>query len=150
MVATAAHERRGFVRHGALTWRDYFTFNTDHKVIGIQYMVIVVLLLHHRRPAGEADPHRAGRARHNSSLAAARYNQLFTIHGTIMIFLWIIPVLTGVANYVVPAAARRAGHGLPAAERSVLLAAASPAASSCWPHLPAGRRGERLDRLSAA
>ena len=20
-------------------WRDYFTFNTDHKVIGIQYLV---------------------------------------------------------------------------------------------------------------
>ena len=44
MVATtAAHERRGFVRHGARSWVDYFTFNTDHKVIGIQYMVLSFL-----------------------------------------------------------------------------------------------------------
>ncbi|MDP8967536.1 MAG: cytochrome c oxidase subunit I, partial [Actinomycetota bacterium] len=25
--------------HGAKTWRDYFRVNTDHKVIGIQYVV---------------------------------------------------------------------------------------------------------------
>jgi cytochrome c oxidase subunit 1 len=25
--------------HGAKTWRDYFKVNTDHKVIGIQYIV---------------------------------------------------------------------------------------------------------------
>src|SRR5688500_2224889 len=25
--------------HGARTWRDYFRVNTDHKVIGIQYVV---------------------------------------------------------------------------------------------------------------
>src|ERR687892_211619 len=25
--------------HGAYTWRDYFKVNTDHKVIGIQYLV---------------------------------------------------------------------------------------------------------------
>src|ERR671914_1262272 len=26
-------------QHGAHSWRDYFKFNTDHKVIGIQYVV---------------------------------------------------------------------------------------------------------------
>ena len=25
--------------HGVRKWRDYFSFNTDHKVIGIQYLV---------------------------------------------------------------------------------------------------------------
>jgi cytochrome c oxidase subunit 1 len=30
------------------------------------------------------------------------YNQLFTMHGTVMIFLFIIPVLVGFGNYVVP------------------------------------------------
>src|SRR5687768_12583584 len=25
--------------HGARTWRDYFRVNTDHKVIGVQYLV---------------------------------------------------------------------------------------------------------------
>ncbi len=30
------------------------------------------------------------------------YNQAFTMHGTIMIFLFIVPVLAGFANYIVP------------------------------------------------
>jgi cytochrome c oxidase subunit 1 len=30
------------------------------------------------------------------------YNQLFTMHGTIMIFLFIIPMLAGFANYIAP------------------------------------------------
>ena len=30
------------------------------------------------------------------------YNQAFTMHGTIMLFLFIIPTLTGFANYIVP------------------------------------------------
>ena len=30
------------------------------------------------------------------------YNQLFTMHGTIMIFLFVIPALAGFANYIVP------------------------------------------------
>jgi cytochrome c oxidase subunit 1 len=28
--------------HGAYSWRDYFRVNTDHKVIGIQYIVTTV------------------------------------------------------------------------------------------------------------
>ncbi|WP_317134579.1 cbb3-type cytochrome c oxidase subunit I [Leptolyngbya sp. 7M] len=30
------------------------------------------------------------------------YNQLLTLHGTIMIFLWIIPAGAGLANYLIP------------------------------------------------
>src|SRR4029078_6332632 len=30
------------------------------------------------------------------------YNELFSMHGTIMIFLFIIPILAGFGNYVVP------------------------------------------------
>jgi cytochrome c oxidase subunit 1 len=30
------------------------------------------------------------------------FNQAFTMHGTIMIFLFVVPVLTGFANYIVP------------------------------------------------
>ena len=30
------------------------------------------------------------------------YNQLFTIHGTTMIFLFVMPMTTGLANYIVP------------------------------------------------
>lgn len=35
-------------------------------------------------------------------LSQARYNEFFTMHGTTMIFLGIIPLLAGFANYVVP------------------------------------------------
>src|SRR4029077_939779 len=34
--------------------------------------------------------------------SASFYNQLFTMHGTIMIFLFIIPMLAGFGNYVAP------------------------------------------------
>ncbi len=35
-------------------------------------------------------------------LSPAAYNQIFTMHGTTMIFLVVMPVLAGFANYVVP------------------------------------------------
>jgi cytochrome c oxidase subunit 1 len=35
-------------------------------------------------------------------LDEATYNQAFTMHGTIMIFLFVVPILSGFANYVVP------------------------------------------------
>ncbi|MGQ0605148.1 MAG: cytochrome c oxidase subunit I [Anaerolineales bacterium] len=94
------HARRGFVRHGAITWHDYFTFNTDHKVIGIQYFVttffffllggLLAMLIRYEllTPAADFDP--------------GTYNVLFTIHGSIMIFLWVIPGLAGFGNYLIP------------------------------------------------
>jgi hypothetical protein len=33
---------------------------------------------------------------------AATYNQLFTMHGTTMIFFFVMPMMTGLANYIVP------------------------------------------------
>ncbi|MFN2592022.1 MAG: cytochrome c oxidase subunit I [Candidatus Dormibacteria bacterium] len=38
----------------------------------------------------------------NKFLTADQYNQIFTMHGTTMIFLWIIPVFAGFGNYFVP------------------------------------------------
>ncbi|MBJ7595112.1 MAG: cytochrome c oxidase subunit I [Candidatus Dormibacteraeota bacterium] len=38
----------------------------------------------------------------NKFLTPAQYNQIFTMHGTTMIFLWIIPVFSGFGNYFVP------------------------------------------------
>jgi cytochrome c oxidase subunit 1 len=35
-------------------------------------------------------------------VSAETYNSLFTTHGTTMIFLWVIPVLVGFANFLVP------------------------------------------------
>ena len=38
----------------------------------------------------------------NTLLSPEKYNQLFTLHGTTMIFLFVIPVMAGFANYVLP------------------------------------------------
>ncbi len=38
----------------------------------------------------------------NTLLNAAQYNQIFTMHGTVMMFLFAIPVLEGMAIYMIP------------------------------------------------
>ena len=50
-------------------------------------------------------------------LSNEQYNQLFTMHGTIMLLLFATPIVFGFANYCAAAADRRAGRGVPAAER---------------------------------
>ncbi len=82
-------------------WRKYFTWNTDHKVIGIQYLVTTfffflvggLLAMLIRAELGAAGP---------DFLDGAEYNRVMTNHGAIMIFLWVIPVLAGFANYLLP------------------------------------------------
>jgi cytochrome c oxidase, subunit I len=39
---------------------------------------------------------------HNAFLDASRYNQVFTMHGTVMMFLFAIPMLEGFALYLLP------------------------------------------------
>ena len=74
------------------------------------------------------------------------------MHGTGMVFLVVVPILAGLGNFLVPADDRRAGHGLPAAERALLLALRLRAGSIfCFSFLAHGRRREhRLDGLPAA
>jgi cytochrome c oxidase subunit 1 len=87
--------------HGAHSWRDYFRVNTDHKVIGIQYVVtsffflFVGGLLAMLMRAELAQP---GQQFVSSSL----YNGLFSVHASLLIFLFIIPVFAGLANFVLP------------------------------------------------
>ena len=38
----------------------------------------------------------------NTFLDPTTYNQLFTMHGTTMIFLFVVPIFAGFANYLVP------------------------------------------------
>src|SRR3954469_2536777 len=73
----------------------------DHKKIGIMYTVTAfiffliggceALLL--RIQLGTPD---------NTFLRADTYNQVFTMHGTTMIFLVIMPLSAGLANYLLP------------------------------------------------
>ena len=83
-------------------WWDYFTFNTDHKVIGIQYLVTSFLFY----LVGGA---LATAVRKELStpevdfVSRELYNSLFTMHATVMIFLWIVPAANGAfGNFLLP------------------------------------------------
>ena len=55
---------------------------------------------------------------------ANTFNGLFSVHASLLIFLFIIPVFAGPGELRAAADDRRAGHGVPAPERAVVLAAA--------------------------
>jgi cytochrome c oxidase subunit 1 len=80
----------------------YFTWSVDHKVIGIQY--ITVALLFFLIGGTLAGMMRLELFTPEASLMAdgGAYNTLFTMHGTIMVFLFMIPILAGFGNYLVP------------------------------------------------
>ncbi|MEN9254734.1 MAG: cytochrome c oxidase subunit I [Gloeomargarita sp. GMQP_bins_44] len=86
----------------AWRWYHYFTFNTDHKVIGIQYLVFSfvfyliggLMAVVMRTELYTPDP---------DVIDPNLYNALLTNHGTIMIFGWIVPAaIGGFGNYLVP------------------------------------------------
>jgi cytochrome c oxidase subunit I len=83
-------------------WREYFSFSTDHKVIGIQYLVTTFIF--YLIGGGLAAAVRTELATPASDFVSPEvYNSLFTVHATVMIFLWIVPAATGgFGNYLVP------------------------------------------------
>lgn len=82
-------------------WKRFFSFSTDHKVIGIQYLVtsfffflvggIFAMIIRGELITPEAD-----------LIDRTVYNAMFTMHGTVMLFLWTFPSLVGLSNYLVP------------------------------------------------
>src|SRR3954453_17032637 len=78
----------------------FFT-TVDHKRVGMRYIytsfvfffVAGLLALVMRAQLAEAD---------NNVVSPDLYNQLFTMHGTTMIFLFNTPVLAGFGNYLLP------------------------------------------------
>jgi len=81
-------------------WRGWLS-TVDHKRIGIRYLVTAFIFL----IAGgmEALIMRVQLARPDSTiLTPEQYNQLFTMHGVTMIFLYALPVLSGFSNYLWP------------------------------------------------
>ncbi|TML36931.1 MAG: cytochrome c oxidase subunit I, partial [Actinobacteria bacterium] len=88
-------------RHGAYSWRDYFRVNTDHKVIGIQYVVTTIFFF---LAAGLlAMVMRAELARPGMQFVGNQvFNELFSVHAALMIFLFIIPAFAGLGNFVIP------------------------------------------------
>ncbi len=97
MATTALTPAASTYRSGLYDW----ITTTDHKKIGILYIVnsflffflagllVLVVRTELAQPGLQF-------------LTDEGYNELFSMHGTAMIFLFIIPVLAGFGNYVVP------------------------------------------------
>jgi cytochrome c oxidase subunit 1 len=85
-----------------LTLRDILGWSVDHKIIGVQYGLTALfffiiggalaMLIRWELLTPALDLMATGSA----------YNTLFTIHATVMIFLWVIPMSGAFANYVLP------------------------------------------------
>ncbi len=81
-------------------WLEWLT-TTDHKKIGVLYLVATFLFfivggveaLMMRLQLGAAQ---------NTLMDGSTYNGLVSMHGTTMIFLFVVPVLAGFGNYLVP------------------------------------------------
>lgn len=83
------------------TYIGEWLMTTDHKKIGVMYMLTGFFFF----LAGgvEALLIRTQLAVPNGHVLSPEvYNQVFTMHGTTMIFLFVMPTLTGFGNFVVP------------------------------------------------
>jgi cytochrome c oxidase subunit I len=89
--------RRPVSTTGWTSW----VFTVDHKKIGIMYGVAAMAFF----VVGgiEALLIRAQLAGPNGTiLSADKYNQMFTMHATTMVFLFVMPMAAALANYMVP------------------------------------------------
>ena len=108
-----AHDGPGF-------WRQYI-FSTDHKVIGIQYGLgalcfmlfgfsLMLLMRWQMAHPGQPVPvfgwlleKTLGQVAANGAMSADLYNSFGAMHGTIMVFLGVVPLaFAAFGNYVVP------------------------------------------------
>ncbi len=81
-------------------WVDW-VLTTDHKKIGIMYLVLTFVFF--MLGGVEALMMRLQLSvPNNTLLTSEHYNQLLTLHGTTMIFLFVVPVWAGFANYFLP------------------------------------------------
>jgi len=92
VMAEPSHKRKGLMR---------WLTTTDHKEIGLMYIWtgfvffilggIAALLMRLELFAPGLQ-----------FVSGERFNELFSLHGTTMVFLWIMPAVAGLGNYFVP------------------------------------------------
>ena len=81
-------------------WKSW-AFTVDHKKIGIMYGVTAMLFFF--VGGFEALLIRAQLAQPDGTiLSADKYNQMFTMHATTMVFLFVMPMAAAFANYMMP------------------------------------------------
>ena len=139
-------ERENYLNqeYGIRSW----LLTTDHKRIALLYLVSItffffvggffalLIRLELLTPAGDL-------------VQADTYNKLFTMHGQVMVFFFLIPSIPAVlGNFLVPLDDRRQGPGLSAHQSAELVSL-----HNCWGHLcplhSHWRRRHRLDFLHA-
>jgi len=100
--AVVASESYGFLRRPVETkgWKAW-AFTVDHKKIGIMYGAVAMMFFFVggleavliRLQLAQAD---------GLILSADKYNQMFTMHATTMVFLFVMPMAAAFANYMIP------------------------------------------------
>ena len=84
-------------------WREWIT-SVDHKRIGVMYIVLALVML--LRGFSDAIMMRAQQAiaagGAQGYLPPEHFDQIFSAHGTIMIFFVAMPFVIGLMNFVVP------------------------------------------------
>src|ERR1700747_138887 len=84
-------------------WREWIT-SVDHKRIGVMYFALALVML--LRGFADAIMMRAQQAiaigDAQGYLPPDHYNQIFSAHGTIMIFFVAMPLFLGLMNFAVP------------------------------------------------
>ncbi|MEX2088817.1 MAG: cbb3-type cytochrome c oxidase subunit I [Bacteroidota bacterium] len=118
-VAAAGHAVHDAAHHeDELTFIRKYVFSQDHKVIGIQYLItsllflffgfsLMMLMRWQLAYPGQPIPFIGGWLGEANApggiMLPEFYNQLGAMHGTIMVFLGIVPLAVGAfGNYVVP------------------------------------------------
>src|SRR5579862_1700464 len=121
-----------------------YIFPLDHKTIGIQYLFaglfflftggFMVLLIRWQLAAPNQPLPMVGTLFFGGkgSVLPEQYNSLFTLHGTIMVFFAVTPMLIGAfGNFLIPLQSARATWPC-RASTCFRSGCWLPAASSCW------------------
>lgn len=82
-------------------WCDWLT-STDHKRIGIMYVVLALVMMARGVLEGAVMRTQQAFGLNGGFLTPEHFSELFSTHGTIMIFFVAMPLIIGLANYIVP------------------------------------------------
>jgi len=83
-------------------WRNYLT-TVDHKKIGIMYIILAIIML--VRGFADAFMMRSQQllsVTGNGYLEGDHFQQVFSAHGTIMVFFMATPFMAGLVNFIMP------------------------------------------------
>ena len=98
--------------HWPYLWNEWIT-SVDHKRIGVMYCALaLIMLLRGFTDAIMMRTQQAMALHSQGFLPPEHYDQVFSAHGTIMIFFVAMTFMIGLMNFAVPLAARRARRRL--------------------------------------